>query len=229
MRVMAIGAHSDDAELACGGTLASAVAHGHDVKLLVLTESSYVGLHGDVLRTKDEARDEALDAAKVLGVEADDVRFLPFPTRDLPYTSETIVAVEKEMNQFRPDVVLTHWPFDTHQDHRNAALTTISAGRYYNSILMYEPMMPSGRSYVGFRPQVYVDISDFIEQKLEALRRHASQYAKYGDDWLSAVESRCRLRGFEIGCKYAEAFEAARFQWRLDPGSARGSGGPDRR
>jgi len=215
MRLMAIGAHSDDAELACGGTLASAVAQGHEVRLLVLTESSYAGLAGDVLRTKDEAWNEALDAAKVLGIHEHQVRFLPFPTKDLPYTSQTIGEVEKELNAFRPDVILTHWPFDTHQDHRNAALSTISAGRYFNSILMYEPMMPAGRSYVGFRPQIYVDISDFLAQKLEALRRHASQYAKYGEDWIDAIESRCRLRGFEIGCKYAEAFEAARFQWVL--------------
>ena len=215
MRLMAIGAHSDDAELACGGTLASAVAQGHEVRLLVLTESSYAGLAGDVLRTKDEAWNEALDAAKVLGIQEHQVRFLPFLTKELPYTAQTIAEVERELNAFRPDVILTHWPFDTHQDHRNAALSTISAGRYFNSILMYEPMMPAGRSYVGFRPQVYVDVSDFIGQKLEALRRHASQYAKYGEDWIEAVESRCRLRGFEIGCRYAEAFEAVRFQWVL--------------
>jgi LmbE family N-acetylglucosaminyl deacetylase len=215
MRIMAIGAHSDDAELACGGTLAKAVGEGHEVRLLVMTDSSYESLHGAVLRTKDEAWDEALEAARVLGIDEKHVKFLPFPTRELPYNADAIVETEKELNAFRPDVVLTHWPFDTHQDHRNAGLTTISAGRYYNSILMYEPMMPSGRSYVAFRPQIYVDITSCIEQKLEALRRHSSQFAKYGEDWIAAIESRCRLRGFEIGCKYAEAFEAARFEWKL--------------
>lgn len=215
MRLMAIGAHSDDAELACGGTLAKAVVCGHQVRLLVLTESSYSSLDGTVLRTKEEAVIEAIKAAEVLGIKEGDVRFLTFLTRDLPYSSETIVEVEKEINAFRPDVLFTHWPFDTHQDHRSAALSTISAARYYNSILMYEPIMPAGRSYVAFRPQVYVDISEFIEQKLQALRCHTSQYAKYGEDWIEAIESRCRLRGFEIGCKYAEAFEAARFEWKL--------------
>ena len=74
-------------------------------------------------------------------------------------------------------------------------------------------MMPSGRSYVGFRPQIYVDISEFISRKLDSLRAHESEYRKYGDAWIEAVESRCRLRGFEMGAKYAEAFEAARFEW----------------
>jgi len=215
MRVMAIGAHSDDAELACGGTLAKAIAHGHEARLLVLTESDYPDLQGQTLRTKSEAWTEGVDAAKVLGMREDDVEFLSFPTRDLPYASPTIIAVEKALEVFKPDVILTHWPFDTHQDHRSAALSTLSAGRHYNSILMYEPIFPSGRSYVGFRPQIYVDISEFIEQKLEALRRHATQYVKYGDDWIGAIESRCRLRGFEIGCRYAEAFEAARFEWKV--------------
>lgn len=216
MRLFAIGAHSDDAELACGGTLARARAHGHDTHLLVLTESSYPNLEGQEIRTADEARDEAIDAAAVLGIDESNVTFLPFKTRELPYDATVIIAIEKAITAFKADVLLTHWPFDTHQDHRRAALSTISAARHFNSILMYEPIFPSGRSYVGFRPQIYIDISAFIDQKLEALRRHKTQYEKYGDDWIGAIEARSRLRGFEIGCRYAEAFEAARFEWKID-------------
>jgi LmbE family N-acetylglucosaminyl deacetylase len=215
MKITAIGAHSDDAELACGGMLAKALACGHQANLLVLTESDYPSLEGEVMRTKSVAWNETIDAAKVLGFGEQDVKVLNFKTRELPYSAEVICAIEKELVAFKPDVVLTHWPFDTHQDHRRAALSTISAGRYFNSILMYEPIMPSGRSYVGFRPQIYVDISDYIDQKLDALRRHTSQYEKYGEEWIGAIEARCRLRGYEIGCAYAEAFEAARFEWTL--------------
>ena len=216
MRLFAIGAHSDDAELACGGTLAKARARGHAAHLLVLTESSYPNLEGKEIRTVTEARDEAVAAAGVLGIDAANVTFLPFKTRELPYDANVIVEIEKAIRSFEADVLLTHWPFDTHQDHRRAALSTLSAARHFNSILMYEPIFPSGRSYVGFRPQIYIDISDFIDQKLEALRRHKTQYDKYGDDWITAIEARSRLRGFEIGCRYAEAFEAARFEWKFD-------------
>jgi LmbE family N-acetylglucosaminyl deacetylase len=210
---MAIGAHLDDVEVAAGGTIAMATTAGHQVKMLVLSGSEYARYDGTVLRTRDQAMEEGPKAAAVLGV--DELEVLDFPTKDIPYHSTVVEAVEERINDFVPDVIVTHWPFDTHQAHHNTGLATISAGRYYRSILMYEPMMPAGRSHVAFRPQMYVDISETIERKLEALRAHESQYRKYGDAWVEAVKSRCRLRGFEMGAEYAEAFEAARFEWRL--------------
>jgi len=77
---------------------------------------------------------------------------------------------------------------------------------------MYDPVFPAGRSFVGFRPQVYVDITDAIDVKLEALRRHESQYRKYGDDWIEAVKARARFRGYEMGAGFAEAFELVRME-----------------
>lgn len=213
MRILAVGAHLDDAEIACGGTIAKAIDKGHQTKLLVLSDSSYANYEGKVLRTKAEAVREGREAAGILG--ARDLEVLDFPTKDIANDSTVVEAVEKRINEFKPDIILVHWPFDTHQAHRNTGLSTLSAARYQPSVLMYEPMMPAGRSYVGFRPQVYVDISQYLDVKLRALKAHASQYRKYGDAWIEAVESRCRLRGFEMGAKYAEAFEAARFEWRL--------------
>lgn len=211
MKILAVGAHLDDPEIACGGVLARARAASHPVKMLILSDSSYSNYDGTVLRTTQQACQEGRAAASVLGI--DDLQVLNFPTKDIPYHSTVVETIESHINEFDPTVILTHWPFDTHQAHHHSALATLSAGRYRTSILMYEPMMPSGRSYVGFRPQIYVDISDFIDVKLEAMRAHASQLRKYGNAWIEAVESRCRLRGFEMGVRYAEAFEAARMEW----------------
>jgi len=213
MKIIAVGAHLDDAEIACGGTIAKAVSHAHQVKILVLTDSSYSNYSGKTLREKEEGIREGIEAARILGVE--DLEVLSFPTKDVPYHSSVIEAIEQRIDLFKPDVILTHWTYDTHQAHKNTGLSTLSAARYYTTILMYEPMMPAGRSYVAFRPQIYVDISDFIEKKLESLKAHKSQYLKYGEAWLEAVEARCRLRGYEMGVKYAEAFEAVRFEWSL--------------
>lgn len=210
-KLLAIGAHLDDAEIACGGTIARAAANGHRVKLLVLSDSSYTHYDGKVLRTVEEAQKEGREAARIVGVS--EIEVLDYPTKDIPYGSSVVEAVEERIDAFDPDVIFTHWPFDTHQAHSNTGLSSISAGRYRKSILMYEPMMPAGRSYMAFRPQMYVDISDHIEQKLEGVRAHASQLRKYGDAWVDAVASRCRLRGFEMGVRYAEAFEAVRFEW----------------
>lgn len=213
MRILAIGAHLDDVEIACGGSVARAVHHGHEVKMLVLSDSSYASYDGVVYRTVEQALEEGLEAARAVGVT--DLEILDFSTKDIPHDSTVVEAIEASMDRFKPDLIFTHWPFDTHQAHRNTGLSTVSAGRYYTSILMYEPMMPSGRSYTPFRPQVYVDISAHIEEKLESLRAHESQHRKYGEAWIEAVKSRCRLRGFEMGVEFAEAFEAVRFEWKL--------------
>jgi LmbE family N-acetylglucosaminyl deacetylase len=208
MRVLAIGAHLDDIELACGGTLASAVDKGHAVRMVVLSESDYSNYKGEVLRTKEQALAEGRQAAAALGVQ--DLVVLTNPTKDIPYHSSVVEQIEAQINDFGPDLIFTHWSFDTHQAHQGVALSTLSAARRHPSILMYEPISPSGRSYVGFRPQVYVDITGTIERKLTSLRAHESQYQKYGDKWIDAIQARARHRGFEGGCDYAESFEILR-------------------
>lgn len=208
MNILAIGAHIDDIELACGGTLAKAVRNGHKVKMVVMTDSAYTNFDGTVLRTKEEAFSEGKAAAEKLGVA--DLVILDFINKNVPYNGSTVEALDKIMSEFKPDYIFTHWVFDTHQDHKNTAQATISAARYLYNIFMYEPIPPSGRSYFPFNAQVYFDISDTIDDKITSLEKHKSQYAKYGENWIEAVEGRAKIRGFENGCKYAEAFEAVR-------------------
>lgn len=208
MRILAIGAHLDDVELACGGTIAKAIEKGHDVRMAVLSESDYTNYDGSVLRTKLEALREGRAAAMVLGVN--DLVVLDHPTKDIPYNSKVVEDIEKQIQDFKPDLIFTHWAFDTHQAHQGTALSTISAARRQPSVFMYEPIFPSGRSYIGYRPQLYVDISNVIDKKLGALKAHEGQYKKYGTEWIDAVEARARHRGFESGSRYAETFEVLR-------------------
>lgn len=210
MRIIAIGAHLDDIELACGGTLAKAVQGGAAVKMVVLSPSGYTYHDGRVMRQADEALAEGRQAAAVLGV--DDLSVLDWPAKDIPYHSEVVEPLDRLITDFGPDLIFGHWPFDTHQAHQSTSLSTISAARYFNSILLYEPITPSGRSYVAFRPQVYSDISGFIDQKIESLKAHRTEYEKYGERWLEAVRARANHRGFEMGVEFAEAFEVMRLE-----------------
>ena len=114
---------------------------------------------------------------------------------------------------YDPDVIFTHHPFDTHQAHAGVSNATVAAARRRNTVFFYEPITPSGRSYVAFRPQLYVDIGQTIEKKLTSLREHKSEYNKFGaEDWIEGVYARCGFRGYEIGKKYAEAFEVLRVE-----------------
>ncbi|HLP86291.1 MAG TPA: PIG-L deacetylase family protein [Candidatus Paceibacterota bacterium] len=213
MRILAIGAHLDDIELACGGTLAKAIKNGHTVKMLIMTDSAYTNFDGTVMRTREEALSEGMAAAKSLGVS--DVEILNFPIKNVPYNGSSVEAIDKIITEFNPDYVFTHWIHDTHQDHVNTALSSISAARNKGNIFMHEPFPPSGRSYSAFRPQAYFDITDSIEDKINSLKEHKSQHAKYGDDWTDAIKGRARVRGFESGYKYAEVFEIVRTDFKL--------------
>ena len=79
MKILAIGAHLDDIELACGGTLAKAISHNHQVKMLVMSESGYTNYDGKVMRTSQNAIQEGRRAAEVLGVK--DIDILQFDSK----------------------------------------------------------------------------------------------------------------------------------------------------
>ena len=208
MKILAVGAHLDDIEIACGGTLAKAIKNGHTVKVLIMSKSGYTNKEGKMQRSDELAVEEGLNALHVLGIQ--DIEILDFPTKDIPFASDVVTAIDVSMAAFDPDIIFTHWPFDTHQDHVAVGKSTISAARRYNTIYFFEPISPSGRSYVGFRPQVYVDITDVIDRKTAALDEHVTEKNKYGDYWTRGVEARAAFRGYEMGKMYGEAFEVLR-------------------
>ena len=214
MRILSIGAHADDCEVAMGGTLAKFGSQGHKVKIIIMSKSASVNYNGKVLRSAQQTQQEEKDALKVLGIS--DYTFLDFPNKDVPYNSTSVETLNKIMDDFKPDLIFTHWIFDTHQSHKNTGLATVSAARNYNNILFFEPFPPSGRSYLPFKTQFYSDISNTIGKKLNSLKKHKSQYKKYGSEWIEAVKARAKLRGFECQKKYAECFEILRLELDYD-------------
>ena len=216
---MAIGAHLDDIEIACGGTLAKAVESGHEVRALVMSRSGYTDKDGRMQRSDDVAVKEGLDALHTLGIT--NIEILDFETKDIPFRSDVVNAIDVRMAAYDPDIVFTHHPFDTHQAHEGVAKASIAAARRKNTVFFYEPITPSGRSYVAFKPAMYVDIESTLEKKIESLKCHSSEYNKFGaEDWIEGVRCRCGFRGYEIGKKYAEAFEILRLEMTFGEGTA---------
>jgi LmbE family N-acetylglucosaminyl deacetylase len=213
-KIMAIGAHLDDIEITCGGMLADASNNLLNVKMLVLSDSSYTYYDGKPGRTRETALKEGHLAAKILGAE---LEILDFPNKDIPFNSSVIQSIEQIVKDFEPNLVITHWVHDSHPDHRNTGLSTIAACRYHNNILMFEPMMPSGRSYQGFRAQLYYPVSEYgLKKKIESLRAHESEFEKYGEDFfIKGVTSRGVHRGFEISANQAECFEIVRMELNI--------------
>jgi LmbE family N-acetylglucosaminyl deacetylase len=85
MNILAVGAHIDDSELACGGTLAKAAHLGHTITIIAVTDSSYTNYRGDLLRAREVALEEGWKAARCLGVT--DFEVLNYPTKDVPYSA----------------------------------------------------------------------------------------------------------------------------------------------
>ncbi|MEA1915398.1 MAG: PIG-L deacetylase family protein [Campylobacterota bacterium] len=213
LKLVAIGAHPDDIELACGGTLAKAKENGHEVDMIIVTGSSSKDHNDNYIRTEFQAKGEQSNAAEVLGVK--NVHILEFEDMSVPYSKELVSRLDEIINDIQPDVVFTHFVFDTHQDHIHTAQSTLSAARKQNTVLLYEPINPSGRGYIPFRAQVYFDITNTIDKKLNSLKAHKSQYKKYGENWIESIKARAKFRGFEIGSEYAECFELVRMEVKL--------------
>lgn len=210
MKILAVGAHLDDIELACGGTLTKALNAGHQVKVVIMSKSGYTNFDGKRMREDDVAVIEGMNALHTLGIN--DIEILDFPTKDIPYDSAVIERIDKIMSEYNPDIIFTHHPFDTHQAHVGVSKSTISAARRKNTVLFYEPITPSGRSYVAFKPQVYVDISDVMDLKIQSLKEHTTEYHKFGEEWITGVTCRAGFRGYEMSAEYAEAFELLRME-----------------
>ena len=197
--ILAIGAHPDDIEFGCGGSLAKYSRKGHRLFLLIMT--------GGGLGAPAETRmAEQLVSRDILGVE--DIFWGGYQDTHLGLDVEMIKKIEGVIGMVKPDFIFCSFPDDTHQDHRHMAQAILSATRYIRNVLFYE-----GPTTQNFNPQVYVDISDTLERKLDALRAHNSQVMKTNIENLSIIEmarSFANFRGTQGRVKYAEAFHALR-------------------
>lgn len=199
MRVLAIGAHPDDIEFGCAGTLMKYADYGHDVYLFMATD----GGMGGVVETR---REEAEKAAELIG--AREILWGGYRDTELPLNNHLIERIEQAIRSVRPSFIFVHHQEDTHQDHRILAQATISATRYIRNVLFYE-----GPTSVDFSPNVFVDISEHIERKLAVLAAHGSQIEKTNIPSLNILDIARAVavsRGIQGRTASAEGFTSLR-------------------
>ncbi|MGA9149066.1 MAG: PIG-L family deacetylase [Candidatus Nitrosopolaris sp.] len=164
MNILAIGAHPDDIELGCGGLLLKAVKQGHNIWMYTLTR-------GEASGDPTQRTCEQIEAAKFIG--ADTLWIDGFEDTKLSLNAELIRRIESVIKYSHADVVYTHPMGDTHHDHRAVAEATLEAGRFVSNILSYEIAVTK-----DFKPHVYYDISDVMDDKVELLSVFSSQQHK---------------------------------------------------
>jgi LmbE family N-acetylglucosaminyl deacetylase len=215
--VLAVGAHPDDLEATCGGTLALLARRGASVHLAVVTagECGSYDLHAaEAARVRLR---EAARAAEIAGAAS----FHHLGMRD--QGGEATIERRRELvdliRRLRANLLIGHAPGDYHSDHR-AAHRLVTDARMAAAVPNFgnEPPLPATPDLVymdnawmlGFDPHLWIDISETIDVRREMLAAHQSQVElmrrMYGEDLLAGADLQAQARGGQRGCAYAEVF-----------------------
>lgn len=193
--ILAVGAHPDDVEIGCGGTLALHASRGDRVIILTLSSGSRAG-------DPQQRREESRAAAARLGAE---LVIGSLPDTKMSDGPETIDMISKAIAQYDPSVVYVHSSADRHQDHRAVHRATMVAARSVPSVYCYQ----SPSTTVEFSPRRFVSIDGHLGEKQELIGFYASQTAK---DYLCPrlIEATARYWGRFVGETAVEPFETVR-------------------
>lgn len=213
MRVLILAAHPDDEVLGAGGTIARHVREGDQVHIAVLCEGATVRYGADRVAEVDE---QFHRAAAVLGVERLSLFGLPDQRLDTLPISEVAAPIEELLSGFAPERVYTHFGGDVNRDHQITAEATAVAARPYVAPVVGEVLMFGSASiswgtthfaHRPFDPTVFVDISDTLEVKLEAMAAYTTEAREYPHPRSpKALRAEARYWGSRINRTAAEAF-----------------------
>ena len=214
--ILVFGAHPDDVELGCAGTILNQIKNGLKVGIIDLTRGE-LGTRG----TSETRTEETKNATKILGVTIrENMGFKDgFFQNDESHKLELI----KKIRQYRPDIVITNAPLDRHPDHRRSSDLTIDSC-FLSGLEKIETGQEIWRTkhiyhYIQFNtilPDFVVDITDEMEQKIESILCYKTQFYNpeseetetiiSSKDFLESVKYRAKDLGRQSDCKYAEGF-----------------------
>jgi LmbE family N-acetylglucosaminyl deacetylase len=201
LKILVAGAHPDDPETGCGGSIAKWTAEGHTVTIVYLTRGE-----GGIEKVSHEKAaeirtKEALEACKFLKARP---VFLGQIDGETTITNQWYEKVKSLLLEEKPDVIFTHWPVDSHRDHRACSLLFYDAwlyGGFKEAFYYYEVL--SGVQTQNFTPSHYSDISKYRALKVKSVVVHQSQFFGKYDEIHEKMEI---FRGLESNCDFAEAF-----------------------
>ena len=201
-KIVCVGAHPDDPESGCGGTLALLAKAGHDVTVIYLTTGER-GIKGKGLdESANIRRREGINACAILKAKP---VFAGQIDGDTIVNNNWIKKIQELIAAEKPDIVFSHWPVDSHIDHQVSSLLVTQAWlKAEPKFALYFYEVCIGEQSMIFHPTDYVDITDSQEQKKKACYCHISQDPP--DIYNCGHASMEDFRGRELGVKAAEAF-----------------------
>tara|TARA_R100001443_G_scaffold115277_1_gene132672 strand:+ start:650 stop:1336 length:687 start_codon:yes stop_codon:yes gene_type:complete len=223
-KVLFIGAHPDDVELGCGGTINKLYHSGYDIRVLFLAEGTSCrfdecDIQSDEVKKEIKFRtDCAIKSLNNLGVTSYKFYDLPCGRLDSQPLININKIIEKEINDFKPYSIYTHSDIDTNKDHRIIFESTRIATRpgsktFVNDVYLYEVLSSTEWSFTeSFNPNIFVELSeDNIENKIKSMNMYSTEIA----DWPyprsdEGIKTLAKYRGMQIGTQYAESFKLLR-------------------
>lgn len=213
-RILIISVHPDDESFGCGGTILRHIKDGHKLYWMIITN-----VHDDNGWASDFVQKKQNDINKVSSLYGFEQTFkLDFPTTKLDVIpiSGIINKISNVINKIRPEVIYLPNRSDIHTDHQVAFKAITSCTKNFRfpcikRILLYECLSETEFSPAlienAFIPNVFIDISDFFEKKIQIIRVYNSELMKAPlPRSIDAIESLAKYRGSRIGKKYAESF-----------------------
>lgn len=204
MKVLAIGAHYDDVELGCGGTLLKHKDNGDEIYILVVTESDYSNRSNNHNRFKNDAIREGEATAEFVGA-----KLIPgdFPTLELKSDKNLINYIIKIVEDVKPDVVYTHFIGDQHLDHKAVAECSLIATRTVDNVYAYVSNIYDTNPV--FEPNYFVDISNYFNKKLSLIKIFESEQETH-PNWYKQLEYFNGLYGLKQYTSFVEPFKVLR-------------------
>ena len=217
-KILVVAAHPDDEVLGCGGTLLKHAKNNDEILLLFVSdgESSRIKSKKKILYRKKQA----IKVAKI--IKANKPIFLNFPDNQLDKINILKIAkkFEEVVEKFRPDIVYTHHYNDLNVDHRLTFEATMIACRpliesSVTEIYCFEILSSTGWRGIknlNFRPNVYVDIKNYIKKKIDLMKVYKKEIKKSPHPRsIESITAKAISRGSEANLFYAESFELIRF------------------
>ncbi len=224
--ILAIGSHPDDVELSCAGTIAKEVDKGRKVGILDLTRGE-LGTRGTA-ETRDR---EAANASRILNVSVREN--LGFKDGFFENNQEHQLAIIRIIRKYKPEIVFCNAVDDRHIDHGKGA-KLVSDACFLSGLMKIETEYENNKQeawrpknvyhYIQWKylnPDVVVDITGYIDKKLEAVKAYETQFFKEdskepvtpisSDNFLESITYRARDLGRLIGTEHAEGFTVERY------------------
>lgn len=213
MKILVVAPHPDDEVLGCGGIMAKYADEGHEVYVAIVTKGA------EPLFTDEEDqidKKHCLNAHKLLGVKKTFFLDLPAAMLDTIPRYKLNGAIGKVVSEVLPDEIYIPHIGDMHFDHKlinEACMVAVRprSDKAVKRVYAYETLsetewdIPNTSNF--FMPNVYVDISDYIEKKIEAMREYKEQIMEYPSPRsVEGIKSLAMTRGMTVNKKYAESF-----------------------